>query len=98
MEFKHFKYKLKGFLDYTLEYIHNVLFKLLLLFILNFLFFIPSMLPTAFIEFKKKILDDKLHIGKKPDWIDIYAENAVYKVDHPYVEITDLWNLVNQSF
>lgn len=39
MNIKELKYKLKGFMNYTFEYIHNVFFKLILLFILNFFLF-----------------------------------------------------------
>jgi len=39
MDLKNFNNKLKHQFDYTLEYIHNVFFKLLLLFIINFVVF-----------------------------------------------------------
>lgn len=39
MDLMTIKYKFKGWFNYTLDYIHNVFFKLLLLFILNFFIF-----------------------------------------------------------
>jgi len=54
MDFNKLKYKLKGFMSYTWEYIHNVFFKLLLLFILNFFLFglyFKEFFKTNFIVF-----------------------------------------------
>jgi len=39
MDIRKIRYKLKGFFNYTFEYIHNVFFKLIMLFILNFFIF-----------------------------------------------------------
>ncbi len=57
----------------------------------DFKLVIPNMLPAAFDEYKRKVLDSKLHIGKKPDWIDLFAVNEKYKVDLPYFDLTLLW-------
>ena len=59
---------------------------------IDFKLVIPKMLPAAFDEYKRKILDSKLHIGKKPDWIDLFAVNEKYKVDPPYFDLTSIWH------
>ena len=59
---------------------------------IDFKLVIPDMLPAAFDEYKRKILDSKLHIGKKPDWIDLFAVNERYKIDQPYYDLTRIWN------
>ncbi len=58
---------------------------------IDFKLFIPKMLPAAFDEYKRKVLDAKLHIGRKLDWIDMFAVNEKYKVDKPYFDLTHLW-------
>ena len=59
---------------------------------IDFKLLIPNLLPDAFDQYKRKILDDKLHIGTKPTWIDLFAVNEKYKVDPPYTDLTSLWN------
>ena len=65
---------------------------------IDFKLLMPNMLPAAFDEYKRKILDSKLHIGKKNKWIDIFAVNELYKVDPPRYNLTYLWKDFNQEY
>ena len=49
------------------------------------------MLPEAFDQYKRKVLDAMLHIGEKKKWIDLFAVNESYKVISPYFDLTSLW-------
>jgi hypothetical protein len=64
---------------------------------IDFKFLIPNMLPAAFDEYKRKILDTKLHIGKKPDWIDIFACQRKDQVLPPSYDLTWLWKEFDQE-
>ncbi|MEK6835311.1 MAG: hypothetical protein AABX61_03550 [Nanoarchaeota archaeon] len=58
---------------------------------IDFKLLIPNMLPEAFDQYKRKVLDAMLHIGEKKKWIDLFAVNESYKVISPYFDLTSLW-------
>ena len=58
---------------------------------IDFKLLLPNMLPEAFDQYKRKVLDSMLHIGEKNKWIDLFAVNEKYKVDMPYADLTELW-------
>src|SRR3989344_3678661 len=59
---------------------------------IDFRLLLPDMLPAAFDEYKRKVLDSKLHIGKKPDWIDIFASQRNDQIFKPRFDLTGMWN------
>ena len=65
---------------------------------IDFRLLIPDMLPAAFDEYKRKHLDSKLHIGIKPNWIDLFASQRSDQILKPRYELTDLWHKFNQYF
>ncbi|MEK6835787.1 MAG: hypothetical protein AABX55_02075 [Nanoarchaeota archaeon] len=65
---------------------------------IDFRLLIPNMLPEAFDQYKRKILDAKLHIGKKPDWIDLFASQRDDQILQPMYNLTNLWKEFNQEF
>ena len=59
---------------------------------IDFKLFIPDMLPAVFTHYKRIVLDQRLLIGEKKDWIDVYAVNKLYKITEPRFDLTELWN------
>jgi len=65
---------------------------------IDFKLFMPEMLPEAFDQYKRKVLDAMLHIGEKKKWIDMFAVNRNDRVEYPFFDLTNMWKEFNQEF
>jgi hypothetical protein len=52
----------------------------------------PSALPNYLNLYKQKVLDPKLHIGSKSNWIDLFFSRELYQVLKPRWDLTEFWN------
>jgi len=53
-----------------------------------------SVIPDYLLRYKREILDPKLHIGEKPNWIDLFFSRELYQVLEPRYELIDYWNKI----
>lgn len=53
-----------------------------------------SVIPDYLLKYKREILDPKLHIGEKPNWIDLFFSRELYQVLEPRYELIDCWNKI----
>jgi len=52
----------------------------------------PSAVPDYLRVYKQQVLDPQLHLGKKPNWIDLFFARELYQVLNPRWDITQEWN------
>jgi hypothetical protein len=53
-----------------------------------------SVISDYLLRYKREILDPKLHIGEKPNWIDLFFARELYQVFEPRYELIDYWNKI----
>jgi hypothetical protein len=51
----------------------------------------PSAVPDYLRVYKQKVLDPQLHLGEKPNWIDLFFARELYQVLNPRWDITQEW-------